>query len=298
MGGPDGGPERPHLSHLDAQYDAANARLERALKQIEEMEEEEAAAAAAAAVGGQLITTSSSSSNNNSGGTSSSSGNLRNNNNPTGVDTQPTAIEAEAALRVTSEPLSRKSASAGAAPGGPPGAPPSGAYSGVSSRVDYMERVAQLPPEPQVEWCEPLKAWVVTPADDEEQHPGGPGDPGDRLVVPQSGKPVLKMFTIRKFGFRVARERAVEWRDKRREKALHEQQGGRRCRSITTQSQVSNNHKHNNNPTRSRLLLGLLGDFVAAEAGAKNSSSSNSSSSSSMSCIGFRCWESCCASPV
>ncbi|OEH74040.1 hypothetical protein cyc_06778 [Cyclospora cayetanensis] len=40
------------------------------------------------------------------------------------------------------------------------------------------------------------------------------------------------MFTIRKFGFRVARERALEWRNKRREKAMQES-SGRRSRPPT-----------------------------------------------------------------
>lgn len=92
-----------------------------------------------------------------------------------------------------------------------------------------MERVAQLPAEPQVEWCESLKAWVVTPADDDDLSYNNSGS--HRLISPQSGKPVLKMFTIRKFGFRVARERALEWRDKRREKTLHDPAGTRRTRA-------------------------------------------------------------------
>ncbi|XP_026191597.1 spidroin-1 [Cyclospora cayetanensis] len=207
-----GGLNRPQLSHLDAQYDAANARLERALKQIEEMEEEEAAAAAAPSC---------------SAAREAEGGRDRLDiAGDTGAVGQKkslvSAVAGGGGPSVGSVAGCNDSAS-GAGAGGPP------AYSGISSRVDYVERVAQLPPEPQVEWCEALKAWVVTPADDEE---GPLGGGPHRLVIPESGKTVLKMFTIRKFGFRVARERALEWRNKRREKAMQES-SGRRSRPAT-----------------------------------------------------------------
>ncbi|PHJ24403.1 ap2 domain transcription factor ap2ix-8 [Cystoisospora suis] len=105
---------------------------------------------------------------------------------------------------------------------------------GGNSRVDYLERVSQLPREDQVEWSEEFKAWVVTPpqvpddqffptsrAKHEQQGGGGTsgGASGGRVQYTAEGKEILKMFTIRKYGFRVARERAIEWRNRRREKA-------------------------------------------------------------------------------
>ncbi|KFG30332.1 AP2 domain transcription factor AP2IX-8 [Toxoplasma gondii p89] len=114
-------------------------------------------------------------------------------------------------------------------PNGTPATSSSGGGGGC--RVDYLERVAQLPKEEQVEWSEELKAWVVTP------FPQGSGlllkggargagsDKGEgatahgtRLSRMADGREILKMFTIRKYGFRVAREMAIEWRNRRREK--------------------------------------------------------------------------------
>nr|CCA30137.1 unnamed protein product [Neospora caninum Liverpool]CEL71375.1 TPA: hypothetical protein, conserved [Neospora caninum Liverpool] len=109
--------------------------------------------------------------------------------------------------------------------------------SGGGCRVDYLERVAQLPKEDQVEWSEELKAWVVTPfptqgsgslslkgtsqrgsGSAEKGEGGSVGHGGTRLSRMADGREILKMFTIRKYGFRVAREMAIEWRNRRREK--------------------------------------------------------------------------------
>ncbi|PFH32492.1 AP2 domain transcription factor AP2IX-8 [Besnoitia besnoiti] len=137
---------------------------------------------------------------------------------------------------------------------------------GSGCRVDYLERVAQLPKEEQVEWSEELKAWVVTPftkdgnmvlplgkgaaARAADKGEGGAG-PGARLSRMADGREILKMFTIRKYGFRVARERAIEWRNRRREKVRVEaeqqqmlqlrqsKQGGAKGRAATAREAVA-----------------------------------------------------------